>query len=111
LIVLIAPDSFKGSLTSVQVARAIAGGWRNARPDDTIRLAPLADGGEGTLDAIEAAGGWTRRSGARSRAPGSSDAGPTTSQRSSSSRPRLASRGSGPTSEIHSERPPVGPGS
>ena len=29
------------------------------RPDDTIRLAPLADGGEGTLDAIEAAGGWT----------------------------------------------------
>jgi glycerate kinase len=62
LIVLIAPDSFKGSLTSVQVARAIADGWRNARPDDTIRLAPLADGGEGTLDAIEAAGGWTRRS-------------------------------------------------
>jgi len=53
LIVLIAPDSFKGSLTSVEVARAIA---------DSIRLAPLADGGEGTLDAIEAAGGWTRRS-------------------------------------------------
>jgi glycerate 2-kinase len=62
VIVLIAPDSFKGSLTSVQVARAIADGWRRARPDDTIRLAPLADGGEGTLDAIEAAGGWTRRS-------------------------------------------------
>ena len=62
MIVLIAPDSFKGSLTSVQVARAIADGWRRARPDDTIRLAPLADGGEGTLDAIEAAGGWTRRS-------------------------------------------------
>jgi glycerate kinase len=62
LIVLIAPDSFKGSLTSVEVARAIADGWRRARPDDTIRLSPLADGGEGTLDAIEAAGGWTRRS-------------------------------------------------
>ena len=62
MIVLIAPDSFKGSLTSVEVARAIADGWRRARPDDTIRLAPLADGGEGTLDAIEAAGGWTRRS-------------------------------------------------
>jgi glycerate 2-kinase len=60
LIVLVAPDSFKGSLTSVQVARAIADGWRVARPNDTIRLAPLADGGEGTLDAIEAAGGWTR---------------------------------------------------
>lgn len=62
MIVLIAPDSFKGSLTSVEVARAIADGWRRARPDDTIRLAALADGGEGTLDAIEAAGGWTRRS-------------------------------------------------
>ena len=62
MIVLVAPDSFKGSLTSVQVARAIADGWRRVRPDDTIRLAPLADGGEGTLDAIEAAGGWTRRS-------------------------------------------------
>jgi len=62
LILLIAPDSFKGSLTSVEVARAIADGWRRARPDDTIRLAPLADGGEGTLDAIEAAAGWTRRS-------------------------------------------------
>lgn len=62
MIVLVAPDSFKGSLTSVAVARAIADGWRRARPKDTIRLAPLADGGEGTLDAIEAAGGWTRRS-------------------------------------------------
>ena len=48
--VLIAPDSFKGSLTSVQVARAIADGWHRARPDDDIDLAPLADGGEGTLD-------------------------------------------------------------
>jgi glycerate kinase len=59
--VLIAPDSFKGSLSAVEVARALADGWRRARPDDAIRLAPLADGGEGTLDAIEAAGGWTRR--------------------------------------------------
>jgi glycerate kinase len=59
--ILIAPDSFKGSLTSVEVAQALADGWRRARPDDKIRLAPLADGGEGTLDAIEAAGGWTRR--------------------------------------------------
>jgi glycerate kinase len=62
LIVLIAPDSFKGSLSSVQVAAAIAAGWIRARPGDQIRLAPLADGGEGTLDAIESAGSWTRRS-------------------------------------------------
>jgi glycerate kinase len=59
--VVIAPDSFKGSLTSVQVARALATGWRRARPGDEVRLNPLADGGEGTLDAIDAAGGWTRR--------------------------------------------------
>lgn len=59
--VVIAPDSFKGSLTSVEVARALADGWRRARPDDTVALSPLADGGEGTLVAIEASGGWGRR--------------------------------------------------
>ena len=59
LTVLVAPDSFKGSLTSVEVARALAAGWTRARPDDRLVLAPLADGGEGTLVAIEAAGGWT----------------------------------------------------
>lgn len=59
--ILIAPDSFKGSLTSVEVARALADGWRRARPDDEILLCPLADGGEGTLAAIEAAGGWNRQ--------------------------------------------------
>ena len=58
LSVVIAPDSFKGSLTSVEVAQALAAGWRRARPEDRILLAPLADGGEGTLVAIEAAGGW-----------------------------------------------------
>jgi glycerate kinase len=56
--VLIAPDSFKGSLTSVAVARALADGWGRARPDDSILLCPLADGGEGTLEAVAAAGGW-----------------------------------------------------
>jgi glycerate kinase len=59
LTVLVAPDSFKGSLTSVEVARALASGWTRARPHDRVVLAPLADGGEGTLVAIEAAGGWT----------------------------------------------------
>jgi glycerate kinase len=58
LTVLIAPDSFKGSLTSVQVAEALATGWSRARPADTVLLSPLADGGEGTLGAIAAAGGW-----------------------------------------------------
>jgi glycerate kinase len=58
LTILIAPDSFKGSLTSVQVAGALADGWSRARPDDTILLCPLADGGEGTLASVAAAGGW-----------------------------------------------------
>ena len=61
LVVRIAPDSFKGSLTSVEVARALATGWARARPRDEILLAPLADGGEGTTVAIEAAGGWEWR--------------------------------------------------
>jgi len=59
--VLIAPDSFKGSLTSVAVAYALGDGWRRARPHDTVLLSPLADGGEGTLVAVEAAGGWEWR--------------------------------------------------
>ena len=59
--IVIAPDSFKGSLTSLDVASALADGWRAARPDDEILLAPIADGGEGTLVAIEAAGGWEWR--------------------------------------------------
>ena len=59
--VVFAPDSFKGSLTSVQVAQALATGWARGRPGDPISLAPLADGGEGTLVAIEAAGGWEWR--------------------------------------------------
>ena len=61
IVVLIAPDSFKGSLTSVEVARALAAGWARARPRDEILFAPLADGGEGTTVAIEAAGGWSWR--------------------------------------------------
>jgi len=53
--VVIAPDSFKGSLSASRVAEAIAEGWRSVRPDDEITLLPQADGGEGTLDAVEAA--------------------------------------------------------
>ncbi len=53
--VLIAPDSFKGTLSAVEVASALATGWRAARPGDDVVEMPLADGGEGTLDAIAAA--------------------------------------------------------
>jgi glycerate kinase len=53
--IVIAPDSFKGSLAATEVARALADGWRSVRSDDSMTLLPQADGGEGTLDAIEAA--------------------------------------------------------
>jgi glycerate kinase len=56
--VLLSPDSFKGSLSSVEVTRALAEGWSAARPQDELILAPLADGGEGTLAAIAETGGW-----------------------------------------------------
>lgn len=52
--VLIAPDSFKGTLSARQAAAAIAEGWKSVSPDDDLELLPLADGGEGTLDAIAA---------------------------------------------------------
>lgn len=52
--VLIAPDSFKGSLDPTAVARGLAEGWQRARPLDIIRIIPLADGGEGLLEAIKA---------------------------------------------------------
>ena len=51
--ILIAPDSFKGSASSAQVAHALAEGWQMVRPNDEIAVAPFADGGEGTLDCIE----------------------------------------------------------
>lgn len=59
--VLIAPDSFKGSLTAPEVAEAICTGWRRERPDDHVRCLPLADGGEGTLDAVASAVPGARR--------------------------------------------------
>jgi glycerate kinase len=58
--VVFAPDSFKGSLSSVEVALALGRGWARARPGDELVHAPLADGGEGTLAAIELSGGWQR---------------------------------------------------
>ncbi|WP_200944836.1 glycerate kinase [Leifsonia sp. Root4] len=53
--VLIAPDSFKGTVSARDAARALAEGWQSVRPDDEPLLFPMADGGEGTLDAFETA--------------------------------------------------------
>ncbi|MFC5469892.1 glycerate kinase [Cohnella suwonensis] len=49
---VVAPDSFKGSLTSVQAGTIIADAIREFFPEAEIDLVPMADGGEGTLDAL-----------------------------------------------------------
>lgn len=73
--VVIAPDSFKGTISARDAAAAIAEGWRSVRPDDELVLLPQADGGEGTLDAIEASvPGSVRRSAGQVTGP---DGGPT----------------------------------
>ena len=53
--VVVCPDSFKGSLNSDDVAHAIAAGWRQVCPEDTLILSPMADGGEGTRRAFNTA--------------------------------------------------------
>ena len=54
--IVIAPDSFKGSLPADQVAEAVADGIRRVRPDVEAVLRPIADGGEGTVAAALRAG-------------------------------------------------------
>lgn len=53
--VVIAPDSFKGTIGAAAAADALAAGWRRESPDSDLRLMPMADGGEGTVDAFAAA--------------------------------------------------------
>ncbi|MEI2416826.1 glycerate kinase [Orrella sp. JC864] len=60
--ILIAPDSFKESLGAAEVAQAIARGVAQAAPRAQIVCVPMADGGEGTVDAVLAATGGERRS-------------------------------------------------
>lgn len=52
---VIAPDSFKGSASAREVAQAIADGLKFPLPDAEFDLVPMADGGEGTVDALVAA--------------------------------------------------------
>ncbi len=54
--VILAPDKFKGSLSAPEVARHLAAGLRAGHPGLEIELMPVADGGEGTVDAVVAAG-------------------------------------------------------
>ena len=56
-VIVIAPDKFKGSLTAPEVAAAVERGLRRLWPTAEIRACPMADGGDGTLDAILSRGG------------------------------------------------------
>ena len=53
--ILIAPQALKGSLTAGETAHAIATGVQAATPDATVTELPIADGGEGTVEAMVAA--------------------------------------------------------
>lgn len=53
--IVIAPDSYKGGPNAAEVAHAIAEGWLRQRGGDDVVELPLADGGEGTLQAMAAA--------------------------------------------------------
>ena len=54
--IVVAPDKFKGSLPAAEVAAAVAAGLRAVRGDAELVTIPVADGGEGTVDASVAAG-------------------------------------------------------
>ena len=58
--VVIAMDSFKGSISSLEAAEAVGEGIRRAHPNAEIVSLPLADGGEGTVDALIASLGAER---------------------------------------------------
>ncbi len=58
--IVIAPDSFKESASAAAVAQAIATGWRRVFPEADIVTVPMADGGEGTVDALVAATNGSR---------------------------------------------------
>jgi glycerate kinase len=53
--VLVAPDKFRGTLTATEAAHAIRRGWLRTRPRDSVEAVPMADGGEGTLEALVSA--------------------------------------------------------
>ena len=56
--IVVAPDSFKGSLSALQAAEAIEQGMRKVFPDAMIKKTPMADGGEGTVQSlVDATGG------------------------------------------------------
>ena len=59
--IIVAPDSFKGSLTAREAAQAMARGIRQVFPEAEVLEIPIADGGEGTVEALVAATGGAFR--------------------------------------------------
>jgi glycerate kinase len=59
--VVVAPDKFKGSLDAAGVAAALAAGVRDIHPGAVLDLIPMADGGDGTVEAFVAGGATARR--------------------------------------------------
>ncbi|MCM8759195.1 MAG: glycerate kinase [Candidatus Omnitrophica bacterium] len=53
--IVICPDSFKGCLSAKQVAQAIYNGMKKTFPKGEYKILPMADGGEGTIDALVSA--------------------------------------------------------
>lgn len=54
---IVAPDSFKGTLSAPEAARAMAAGIRAVMPGAQVEMIPVADGGEGTAEVLVAATG------------------------------------------------------
>ncbi|WP_084106079.1 glycerate kinase [Demequina sp. NBRC 110056] len=58
--IVLAPDSFKGTASAEDAAAALAAGWRSVDPTVDVVVRAMADGGEGTIDALAAAPGAAR---------------------------------------------------
>jgi glycerate 2-kinase len=53
--IVVAPDSFAGTLSAADAAASIVRGWRSARPADELVPVPMSDGGDGLIDVVEVA--------------------------------------------------------
>lgn len=67
--VVVCPDTFKGTVAARDASRALREGWLSTRPQDSVEVLPMADGGEGTLDAMESAVPGARRHAIRVEGP------------------------------------------
>ncbi|HQA26534.1 MAG TPA: glycerate kinase, partial [Candidatus Competibacteraceae bacterium] len=62
MLVVVAPDSYKGSVSAIEVANAMERGVNRVFAEAQVRKIPIADGGEGTVEALVASTGGALRS-------------------------------------------------